>query len=303
MSIDIAPGAGLTDLTEYSIPVWSSAVVNKTVTAADPTNPRKDIVVRYVDMTAYAPDNNLSALKFIIVSGVAAGSPSDPTDLAIQTAVGAGNPWEKLARITLPHSVSSVLNAYITDLRTPVAFAGRLWGGSSNTIGHSVPNVADDTVALLGASQTFSGTQTFSGPVNIGSVNIAGVWQSWTPVWTNFTLGASTLNYAKYTQVGKTTFFRLSITLGAGYSISGQIIFSSPTTQASDAMQNNSYYFDTSAGTFYQMIGIQNSSTTIKFYALNATASIVFFVATSNTSPVTTGVGDTITISGSYESV
>lgn len=157
MSVDIAPGAGLSGLADYSIIVWSSATINNTVNAADPTNPRNDIVVRYVDLTAYGPTNNVGATKFKIVSGTPAGSPSDPSDSAIQSAVGVGNPWNKLARITLPANATSVVNGYITDLRTPIAYAGRLYGGSSNTSGHTVPNVADDTVALLNATQTFTG--------------------------------------------------------------------------------------------------------------------------------------------------
>src|SRR2546421_204431 len=165
MSVDIAPGAGLTDLADYSIPVWSNAIVNKTVTAADPTNPRKDIVVRYVSLSSFGPTNNQSALKFIIVAGTPAGSPSDPSDATIQAAVGAGNPWEKLARITLPAVATTVVNAYITDLRAPVAFAGPLWGGSNNTNGHAVPNVADDTAALLNAAQTFT-NKIISGTTN-----------------------------------------------------------------------------------------------------------------------------------------
>jgi hypothetical protein len=165
MSVDIAPGAGISALADYSIPVWSNATLNKTVTAADPTNPRNDIVVRYVSLSSFGPTNNLGALKFIIVSGTPAGSPSDPSDATIQAAVGAGNPWEKLARITLPANATTVVNAYITDLRAPVAFAGRLWGGASNTIGHSVPNVADDIVALLSASQSLS-HKTITDPTN-----------------------------------------------------------------------------------------------------------------------------------------
>src|SRR5438067_1795008 len=166
MSVDIAPGAGITDLADYSIPVWSNAIVNKTITAADPTNPRKDIVVRYVSLSSFGPTNNVGALRFIIVAGTPAGSPTDPSDATIQAAVGAGNPWEKLARITLPANATTVVNAYITDMRQPVAFAGALWGGSSNTNGHTIPNVADDTLELLGANQTITGNKTFSGQVN-----------------------------------------------------------------------------------------------------------------------------------------
>lgn len=168
MSVDIAIGTGLVNLTDYVIPVWSSATINETVTAADPSNPRNDIVVVYIDLTAYGANNNLGATKFLIVSGVPSGTPSDPSDTTIQSAVGTGNPWTRLARITLPANATSVVDAYITDLRAPAAFAGNLWGGTNNTKGHLVPNVADDTVALLAAAQTLQnktidgGTNTFT---------------------------------------------------------------------------------------------------------------------------------------------
>ncbi len=50
-----------------------------------------------------------------------------------------------------------------THVLTAVSTA-KLIGGSSNTSGHVVPNVADDTVALLAASQTFTG-KTLTAPV------------------------------------------------------------------------------------------------------------------------------------------
>lgn len=157
MSVDVSVGDVHIPYSTYSLYGWIDAAENKTVTAADGTNPRKDIVVAYVDLAVVddATDNNLGALKFAIVAGTPAGSPSDPSDGDISTAVS-GNPYKKLARLTIPAGVTSVVDAYITDIRSPIAFRGRLWGGSSNTDGHTIPNAADDTVALLNATQTLT---------------------------------------------------------------------------------------------------------------------------------------------------
>lgn len=139
---------------------YTNAAINAAVTTADPTNPRKDIVVAYIDLSLITTGttNNLGAFKVKVVAGTAAASPSDPSGASIQASVGAGNPYIQLARVSLTAALGSITNAVITDLRTPAANAmPYLWGGALNTVGHQVPNFADDTVALLNAAQTIKG--------------------------------------------------------------------------------------------------------------------------------------------------
>src|SRR6478609_339261 len=73
---------------------WFDATVNATVTTSDPTNPRIDTVVAYIDnsLITTGTTNNLGALKFKVVAGTAAASPSAPNSSAIQTSIGSGNP-------------------------------------------------------------------------------------------------------------------------------------------------------------------------------------------------------------------
>lgn len=170
MSVDVAVGSGniyTSGLVAYPYWGFSDAVNNVTVSASNPSNPRKDIVVAYVDLSivSSASNNNPGALKFLDVAGTAAGSPVDPSNSTIQSAVGAGNPWIKLARLSIAANASSVVNANITDLRQPVGWMGNLWGGSSNTVGHAIPNAADDTVVLLAAAQSPT-NKTISGTTN-----------------------------------------------------------------------------------------------------------------------------------------
>lgn len=56
-------------------------------------------------------------------------------------------------------------------------------------------------------------------------------WTAWTPTWTNLTLGNGTVT-AKYRQIGKLVFCRLSLVFGTTTSVSGDVTFSLPVTKA-----------------------------------------------------------------------
>lgn len=122
MSVDIAIGDAHIPYSTYSFWGFTDAVNNVTVSASDPSNPRRDIVVAYVDLSVVssASNNNPGALKFKVIAGTPAGSPSDPSDTVIGLNVGAGNPWVKLARLSIAANATTVVNANITDLRTAV---------------------------------------------------------------------------------------------------------------------------------------------------------------------------------------
>ena len=138
---------------------------------------------------------------------------------------------------------------------------------------------------------------------NTGSFGSSWAWQSWTPTFTN--LSGGTLNYAKYTQIGKTVFFRWKYTLG-GAGVSGTITFSTPNTMNSDISATSEpingtvSLFDT--GTAYHP-GIMRwaTSTTINLWAINAAATYTTATGTSSTVPFTWANTDVITVSGSYE--
>lgn len=150
MSVDIATGDGAPMTTNTAAWDWTTAVYNIAIGAASVTN-RRDIVVAYTDVAVTNPStgtpNNPGALKFMVVAGTPAASPSDPSDATIQAAVGASNPFLKLARVSLTSSTTQITNAQITSLITAIALnVQRLWGGGSNTLGHLVPNQADGTL-------------------------------------------------------------------------------------------------------------------------------------------------------------
>lgn len=177
MSVDVnldadGLGGGLL-ATSALAPYFGYINANENVAAntANPTNPRNDIVVMFADISSInaAVTNNLGAFKFAVISGTAATSPTDPSDSTIQTAVGSSNPWRKLARIVLPAAAPSVVNAYITDLRTPAALAvPYLWGGASNTKGHLVPNHADGTLVTTADTNSVNGTMLATSAIELG---------------------------------------------------------------------------------------------------------------------------------------
>lgn len=176
MSVDISIGdVAINYNSAYSYYGWQDALTNVAVTTSSPSNPRIDTVVVYIDLAVVssASNNNPNALKFLVVAGTPAGSPAAPSGGTIQAAIGGTNPYKTLANLAVATSATQVVNANITDTRTPLALKARLWGGSSNTNGHIVPNIADDTVALLAAPQTFT-NKTFSSPIITGYND----WQS-----------------------------------------------------------------------------------------------------------------------------
>lgn len=123
MSVDIAVGDAIIPRSDgtYSHPAFNDAVLNQVIATADPSNPRRDILVMYIDynnaVSTAVSNNTNGVVKVKVVAGTPAGSPVDPTDAAIQTSVGSGNPFIKLARIRVGAGVGSVSNSVIDDLR------------------------------------------------------------------------------------------------------------------------------------------------------------------------------------------
>lgn len=175
MSVDIGIGDVLIPNTAgtYSYQAWQTAVTNLPVTAANPSNPRIDVIVAYVNLAVVGATDNPGALAFMDVTGTPGASPVAPNSTTIQAAVGAGVPWVQLADVTVPTSATQIVTANIADARIPWAVRANLWGGTNNTNGHTVPNVTDDTVLLANAAQTIN-NKTF------GSGN-AFLWDGWQP--------------------------------------------------------------------------------------------------------------------------
>lgn len=133
MSVDVAIGDAMIPRSDgtYGHPSWNDAVYNQVIATADVSNPRRDIIVMYIDY-ATTPSTGVSnntngVVKIKSVAGTPAGSPADPSAAAIQSSVGSGNPYVILARVRVGAGASSITNSVIDDLR--LMAQGLLAGG------------------------------------------------------------------------------------------------------------------------------------------------------------------------------
>lgn len=123
MSVDVAIGDAVIPRSDatYGHPAFNDAVKNIVIPTSDPSNPRRDMIVFYIDYgvtpsTGVSNNTNgVAAMK--VVTGTPAGSPADPTDAAIQSSVGASNPYIKLARVRVGTGVTSISNSVVDDFR------------------------------------------------------------------------------------------------------------------------------------------------------------------------------------------
>lgn len=110
MSVDVAAGVCAVMGDENNVQglygCVNDATKNVTIAAADPTNPRRDLIVARVQDAFYSGGTN--AWSLAVIQGTPAASPSDPA--MVNNAVC-------LARVTVPAAASSIVNANITDLR------------------------------------------------------------------------------------------------------------------------------------------------------------------------------------------
>lgn len=166
LGVDIGAGDLKIDYDEYGFTGWTDAVTSVTLTTADPSNPRIDRIVAYVDLgetPSPATPNNPGLLKFAAVAGTPGSVPARPSDGAVDTALS-NNPWADIADVRVNAGVTQVSNANITDTR--IFISAQLTTGAQS--------------ALVATSQTYA-SATFGdlatvGPtvtVNIGANGLA----------------------------------------------------------------------------------------------------------------------------------
>jgi len=131
------------------------------------------------------------------------------------------------------------------------------------------------------------------------------VYQSWTITWTNLTVTGSTVT-SKYTQIGKTVFYRITVVLGGGNVPSGTILFSLPVASVSYPGSNEvmpigqADYLDAGVALWSGVV-LWNSTTTGELRVNTAGGTYTSPTAVNATVPFTFGNGDEIHASGCYE--
>lgn len=126
------------------------------------------------------------------------------------------------------------------------------------------------------------------------------VWQSWTPTYTNITVGNGTVS-AKYIQIGKTVFFHFQLVCGTTTSLASNTRITPPVTPIARYATSRSpiggVMADDVGTALYS--GVSYFSTTVAEMAIgwySATASVITGVF-----PFTEASGDTLDVYGTYE--
>ena len=169
MSVDIAIGDAFVRRSDgsYAHPVFNDAVYNQAIAAADGSNPRRDLIVLYVDYSqapSTAVSNNTNGVvKIKVVTGTPAGSPVDPNSTAIQSSVGAGNPYTVLARVRVPAGQTSITNTLIDDLRSII----KTKDVGDLMVGTSAIQLLAITKALLAAASLGAGKIDYADWLNV----------------------------------------------------------------------------------------------------------------------------------------
>lgn len=126
-------------------------------------------------------------------------------------------------------------------------------------------------------------------------------WQSWTPTWANFTIGAATVT-AKYVRVGRTIHFTVEVTFAADTAVaSGVSTFTLPVTAAnvSDGFPiGYGLYNDANGNDWFAQVWTRDTKTTGRLVYVSASAVPTDITATA---PFTWTTSDQIMVSGTYE--
>lgn len=217
MSVIIAPGDLIIPYLNYQYHSWNTANVTLTIAAADATYHRWSRIIAYIDLSVVSAvsANNPGVLKFLEVAGTPSGTPAVPADSAVQTAVGAGNPWVELARIDVGNTVTQILTSNITDKRT------RFLLGSSGAIPpFSIPG---NLVAQTGGFMP-----NWIVPPGIPTINRLDAILLTAPVGANVT--AQVYNVTQNLPVGQ-------VTITAGNRIGSNASMSNPSLNAGDELR------------------------------------------------------------------
>lgn len=194
----------------------------------------------------------------------------------------------------------------ITDLPTLAAADSGDYYVIVDTSASTTKKVAAENVLPSGSVATAKIADDAVTPAKLKSgTGSSWSWQSWTPTFTNFTLGTGTINSAKYTQVGKTVYFRLRITLGSTPGIGTDVQFTLPVASASEENSGTAPFNLIGQGILYDAgtanyIGYIGTSSTTTAWILRSVGGTQIAGLTS-TQPFTWASGDVIYLRGSYE--
>jgi hypothetical protein len=134
-------------------------------------------------------------------------------------------------------------------------------------------------------------------------MNGIGEATAFTPTITNAVLGNGTVT-GSYVRVNKLVYGIIKFALGSTSTITGQLQFSFPITNAASqatVIVGNAYYYDNSTGSTFDCKTYRLSTTQMSFFVNNASATYTTFSVVNATVPVAFGAGDEFVCSFTYE--
>ena len=123
-----------------------------------------------------------------------------------------------------------------------------------------------------------------------------GAWLSYTPTWTNLTVGNGTV-VTKYVRVGSMVTYTGKITIGSTTSIAGFVSVALPVTAQDGFMNGSARYNDDGTRAYVGAVNISSGGTSIGFTHSESGG----FGAWNATNPFTIAAGDLITWNITYE--
>ena len=152
MNVRITEGDIRIPYSDYAHMAWSEGYTTIAIPTADPSNPRIDRIVAYVDRSMSFTDsdvNNPGALKYKAVVGTPNANPEAfvANDSAVDTSVS-GNPWVELGRVRVNAGVTQITAASITDTRTMASVAPEVSTTPVGTVFDFAGNSAPDGFLL-----------------------------------------------------------------------------------------------------------------------------------------------------------
>lgn len=286
MDVTVAAGLALvrgTQQGDQGVYVTSNdAPLTLTVSAADATNPRKDLVVTRVKDNEFGIAGDTGPLEVIagtptggLTAGNATGRPTPPENALV------------LAEVFIPAAVTSNASFTITDLRTRATAVGGTFVCASSA---TYPNPATEGMVVIDLA--LDQKLIYSGSVWV-SVGGYGAWSTYTPTLGGITLGNGTVT-GRYMRVGRMVTVSIRFVKQSTTTFSGAFTVSLPVANnasTESAIPLKSYDSD-QAKNYFGAAVVAASSSTASLYGLDPYTS---------THPFTWVTPDTWHVYGSYE--
>lgn len=126
-------------------------------------------------------------------------------------------------------------------------------------------------------------------------LNALGAWTTFTPTWTNLTVGNGTV-VGRYSQLNDIVFVNVELTWGSTTSASGNVGFAAPVGTPLRVSSMSATFED--SGTRYYIGSAMNISSLSRFDLFHTESGNTGIVNATN--PFTWATGDDIVISGAY---